>query len=269
MAPGAASAGAPRAMLAAMRRRTIAIAVVVGVVAVGVGAFVVDTRANEARPARRLEVAGRGLGGLDADGLRSTVAEVAAAYRDAHVHISSPAGDLDQTAAAVGLTLDEPATVSAILAVDRGSSVWTRPLRWLRSLFVSRAAPLVFHVDQAQLTTGVSPLWQANHVEPVEPGIAPSGATMAATPSAQGEDIDLEALAGQLVAAAATGTTPISVDVAPVPTNPRFTDQDAVTLAAQATDITRSPLAVQVNGRSVAMQPTTVRSWLRSVAGPT
>jgi vancomycin resistance protein YoaR len=212
-------------------------------------------------------VAGRGLGGIDPDSLQSTVAEVAAAYRGAHVHIASPAGELDQTASAVGLTLDEPATVTAILAVDRGTSIFTRPFRWLRSLFVSRAAPLVFHVDHAQLTQGVSELWQANHIEPVEPGITNSGTTMAATPSAPGADIDLDALASSLMAAADTGTTPISVSVAPVATNPRFTDQDAVALAAQATKITQAPLVVQVNGKAVTMQPTTTRSWLGSVAG--
>jgi vancomycin resistance protein YoaR len=250
-------------------RGWIITAIVVAVLVAATGtAFAVDQHAAQGHVAHHIELLGRPVGGDTTAELRSTVDQLGTDYQHAAVHITSPGGTLDTTAAALGLALDPDATTHAALAIDTGGSGWLGPARWVRSLVAVRAAPTLFTIDETQLAAGAAALTQANHVDPVEPNITNTSTGVEPTPSAPGHAVDVHVLAQRLVAAADTGTTPISVDIAPDPVPPHYADSAARDLATQANAETRAPLTVSVGGKTAAIQPTTLRSWLVATPGP-
>jgi vancomycin resistance protein YoaR len=251
------------------RRIFIAVGLIVAVLALATGAYALDTNAHTGTVARGVTLGGQSVAGDTQAQLAAAAAKLADSYKGAAVHISSPKGDLVATAAGVGLALDQPATVAAALAIDQNASGAAKPLHWARSLVSSRAAPLVFTVDQTQLAQGVTQLEQANHVAATEPGITATDTGMVAVPGAQGQAIDLSLLAQALKNAAETGTTPIAVEVLPGPLDPTFTDADAKALAAKANDLTKTPLALSVGGKSATIPGKTVRTWLAAAPRPT
>jgi vancomycin resistance protein YoaR len=255
------------------RRRNRIIAAVVAVLAVFallVGAWAVDSSSQSGRTARGLTVAGRPIGGLTETELRAATEALATSYEGAWVSVSTPAGDLDTTAGALGLTLDTQAVAEAALAVDRDDGGVTRPFSWAKALVTGRSVPLSFTVDQATLDAHIAELAAANRVEPIEPSIAAAadGGAMQVVAGRDGAAIDPAALGELLVATAEVGDTPIRVQIDPTPIAPRFSDADAQTLADKTTATTATSLVLTFpDGKSATVVSSTVRSWLSAVPG--
>ena len=238
------------------------------VLALVIGAWAVDSSRQSGRSARGLTVAGRPIGGLTEPEVRAATAALAASYEGAWVAISTPAGDLDTTAAAVGLQLDQEAIVRDAMTSDEGAAV-AKPFTWMRSLVSSRAVPLAFTIDETRLAAGTTELDAANRVAPTEPSVAAVDGTMTVLDGRDGAAIDTPALAGAILDAAEEGTTPIRVDVEPTPTPPTFSHADAQATADKATAITATPLALSVGGKSATVTSPILRSWLTAVPGAT
>lgn len=251
------------------KRVVIPVVVVVVLILASLGAWAFDRSATAGKVAHKLDLPGKPIGGMSEGELTAAVTAVAAKYDGAYVRVQSPQGDLDTTAGAVGLHLDQPATVAAILAVDRAGSGILQPFRWAKSLFVPRAAPLVFTIDQAALAAGLDPVAKANFVAPVEPSVTLTDAGMAPIPGIKGDAIDLNEVAERLKAAAATGTTPVVISIQPKPTNPIYSDTDAKAAADKANGLAKTPLALSVGGKSATITSKQLRTWLRTAAGPT
>jgi vancomycin resistance protein YoaR len=249
----------------------VVVASVVAVLVLIITAWAVDSSRQSGRTARGLTVAGRPIGGLTETELRSATAALAASYEGAWVTIATPAGDLDTTAAAVGLELDQEAIVRDALAADQDASVVTRPFSWMRSLVASRAVPLEFTVDQARLVSGTTDLDAANRVAPTEPSVAAVDGTMTVLSGRQGAAIDPEALASSITAAAESGTTPIRVEIEPTPTDPTYSDGDAQAVADKANAVTTNPFVLSIApvNKVASVTSSTLRSWLTAVPGPT
>lgn len=249
-------------------RVLIAVAAVFAVLALLIGAWAIDSSRQSGRTARGLSVAGRPIGGLTETELRAATAELAEQYEGAWVTIASPAGDLDTTAGAIGLELDQEAIVADAMAAEDESSPVVRPFAWARSLVASRDVPVSFTVDRARLQAGTAELDAANRVAPTEPSIADAGGTIAVVAGRDGRAIDLDALATAVVDAADDGSTPIRVQIEPSPTPPTYSDADAQVIADQANTVTATPLVLQIGGKSATILSDTVRSWLTATPGP-
>lgn len=243
------------------------IAVTVVIVA-SLGAWAVDRSSQAGKVDRKLDLPGKPVGGMSESELTKAVAAVAATYDGAYVRVQSPQGDLDTTAGAVGLHIDQPATVRAILAVDRDGGGILQPLRWAKSLFVPQAAPLVFSVDRTKLEAGLAPVAKANFVAPTEPSVTLTDTGMAPTAGIKGDSIDINEAADRLAAAASTGTTPVVISLQPKPTLPKYSDADAKVAADKANGLAKTPLALSVGGKSATITSKQLRSWLRTAAGP-
>jgi vancomycin resistance protein YoaR len=251
------------------RTRTIVVAAsVFAVLALVIAAWAIDTSRQSGLTARGLTVAGRPIGGLTETELRAATAALAASYEGAWVTIATPAGDLDTTAAAVGLHLDQEAVVRDALAADDTSPI-VRPFSWMRSLVASRAVPLVFTVDRTELAAGTTELDAANRVAPTEPSVAAVDGTMTVLSGRDGEAIDPDALAASMVESAQEGSTPIRVEVDPTPTKPTFSDGDAQAVADKANTVTANPFVLSIANKSASVTSSTLRSWLTAVPGPT
>jgi vancomycin resistance protein YoaR len=263
--------GVPSPAPAGGSRRGVIVGVAVGTalaLATGVlGGALVDTRVNAGRPARRLDLAGQDIGGMDDAALARTVEAVAADARAASVVLRTPTGETTRTAADLGVTLDAAATVAAARAVDQDVALPRRVLRVVRSWFVHRPAPLVFGVDRARLAEGLRDLSAATDQPATEPGVALEGAAFTVTPPVDGQRIDVAALAAHLDDATRT-PAPWTVDVPVARVAPRFTTADAQRLADRANTLATKPITVVAGSAKVPMTSEKVRSWLRAVPGP-
>ena len=248
-------------------RSIVVVASVLAVLALLIGAWAIDTSRQAGRTARGLSVAGRPIGGLTETELRSATADLAATYEGAWVTISSPGGDLDTTAGAVGLELDQEAIVADALAVDDESTPVARPFTWARSLVASRSIPVAFTIDHRQLAAGTTELDAANRVAPTEPSITSIDGSIRVVAGQDGAAIDIDQLASATVEAANQGATPIRVQIDPSPTPPTYRDADAQAVADKANEVTATPLVLQIGGKSASILSETVRSWLSAAPG--
>jgi vancomycin resistance protein YoaR len=229
----------------------------------------VDAKLNEGKVARRIAIAGRAVGGSSGDELHQHVAELAEAYNGAHVRITSPAGDLDQTAANLGLNLDQPAVEAAAMAYDRDIPFFLQPLRRLQSVLTERAVAPQFTLDDARFAAGIAELVKANERAAAEPSIRESDDGIVAVPGTPGQTIHAEQIARMVKAGAEAGDTPIVVDTNPDPLPPRFTTEDAAALADKANAVTKTPLALTIGARSGTIPVKTLRSLFTATPGPT
>jgi vancomycin resistance protein YoaR len=250
------------------KKRWIVIITIVAVVVLLVAGFGIDSSMHSGRVSRRVEVAGVNVGGESETELRTAVARTADAYKNAYVKISSPKGDLDTTAASVGLTLDQPATVAAVLAIDHNDSALMKPVLWLRSLFQGRSAPLRFTVDQTTLVAGLKEIDAANRVAPTEPTITVTDQGFVTVPGVKGASLSPAEVATQLQQAAESGAMPIAITVGTRPMEPKYTDIDAKAVADKASEVTKTPLALNVGGKSATVTSKALRSWVKAGVGP-
>jgi vancomycin resistance protein YoaR len=260
----------PRHELFRRRRwkRIIAIATPIVVVALLLAAWGLDVRGHDGDVARNVALWGHGVGGDSRDELAAEVTRQADEARNIAVHIVTPTASYDTMAEAIGLGMNQPATVDAVMKVGRQGNVFTRPVGWVASLFSTRQVAPAFQVDRAVAADGARALEGAAHVDPTEPAIAASAAgAVEVVPGKPGIGIEANQLAEALVAAAPSGspTRPIEVHVEQGALAPHFTDADAQRVAEQANMLAHRSLTMTLGTATKALDPAAVASWLRAV----
>jgi vancomycin resistance protein YoaR len=238
-----------------------------GLLVLVVGGWAVDAAIHSGQVARNVELDGQAVGGLSETDLRAAVAARDQAYASTGVQVTTPAGSFDLTAAEAGLTIDEEATVDAALDAGRDGSILTRPFTWMASLVGHHHVAVVHTVDDATVATALAPAEAANRVEPVEPTIELVDDTIRAVPGIPGTTLDLGTAGPALVAAAAGSADPVVVDLPTVPLPPDATDAEAEAIAAEANELSASPLTIVVADTTTTVEPATLRAWMRAVPG--
>jgi vancomycin resistance protein YoaR len=245
------------------RRWWLAALVPVVVLALLVGAWAFDGRGG--RVARNVEVSGRPVGGSSPSRLERTVAGWADDYQSAAVRIATPQQTYETTAATLGLTLDQEATVEAARDEGRTEPLVLRPFTWFVSLFSEREVPLSFDVDPAVLAPALSTLEGEARVPPVEPTLQATADALTVVPGSPGTGLDPETVAEELTAAAASGEVPIEIDVEPVPIDPQYADAEMQAVADQGNQLAARQLAIAVGGQTRPLAPGGIRTWVRAV----
>ena len=187
--------------------------------------------------------------------------------RRAAVHISSPAGDLDATAAGVGLTLDQPATVTRHDGHRRRRQLAqeARCGGSARSA-VRQAARWRLHrrLDPARGRHHRARPGQPRRPDRAQPSTSTATRASRPRPGAPGRTIDV----GELGRSArrrrrAPGSRPIKVDIAATAVPP--TVQRRRRQGARREGQRRSPgrrSALSIGGKSATIPTKTLRAWL-------
>lgn len=233
--------------------------------ALAVGAWVLDTRGAEGKALRNVEVAGRPVGGLDTAGLDATLAELAAEYPVATVEVETPDGDLVAVGSEIGLALDVEATRDKVLAAGREGSITSRFASWAGALLGPRTSDLAVTVDHALVEAVVVDRDPTGRQAPTEPGIEAREGELVVVPGAPGEGLDASVVAERVTEAAISGELPVVVAVEPGPLPPRFDEADAERLAERGRQLTATPLVVQAGDTSTEVPTATLQTWLRAV----
>lgn len=238
-----------------------------GLLVLIVGAWAIDAAVHSGQVVRNVELDGQAVGGLSESDLRTVVAARDEAYASTPVRVGTPAGTVELSAAEVGLSIDEEATVAAVLDAGRDGSILGRPFTWLGTLVGDHDVAVVHTADDDDVTVALAGAEEANRVEPVEPTIEIVDDTIRAVPGVPGTTLDLAAAGPAIVAAASGSADPVVVGLATVPLPPLATDAAAEATAAEANELAASPLTVDVGGTSTTVEPATLRTWMRAVPG--
>lgn len=252
------------------RPSLVALGAILGVVVLLTAAWAVDTALHSGGAMRNVTLDGQGVGGLSQSDLSMVISETAAANQTRSVVIETPTGNLETTAEAVGLEVDESATEDAALDAGRNGAFPLRPFRWFGALFSDQRVPVVYGVDDASVSAAVSQLADANHVDPKEPAILVADDQIVATPGEPGQTLPVDDLATALqheAQRAGDPANPITVPLEPEAVAPRYSDADAQQVAAEANALATQPLAVHVAGATTTIPTATLRTWMRAVPG--
>ena len=237
-----------------------------GLVAVVGAATVVAWAAesgNDDRVARNVTLAGERVGGLSRPQLVGAVNRVASRYAGAAVVVEAPGGGFRTDSPALGLAVDEDATVGATMAVGRGGSLPGRIRGWVGSFFRPRAAPVRVTLDEVSVYRVVAARDPGPRIPPREPTIRAVRGRVEPVEGKPGRGIDAAHVIERLPRAARRGI-PVVVRVDRGPVAPRFSLDDAAALARQAEALTANGLDVRAGSQEATVPAGDLRSWLRS-----
>lgn len=217
---------------------------------------------QEGRVAQNVTLAGEHVGGMTRAELEEVAAHVASRYATAAVEVRAPGGGFSSDAKALGLTVQIPPTVDAIMAIDRSGPAVDRFLDWARSFLGARTAPLRTSVDESSVHRVVAEKDTAR-VPATEPGIKAVDGRLQAVEGKPGSGIDAVDLMNAVRAVAAKGL-PIQVEVQRGSVAPRFSIEDAARLAAEAETLTAPGLQVKAGNKESTVPAELLRGWVRS-----
>ncbi|MCU1452719.1 MAG: Vancomycin B-type resistance protein VanW [Acidimicrobiales bacterium] len=238
------------------------------VVLLVLGAWAIDTGSASGKVPRNVKLAGRDIGRLAEDRLAITVRDIAAQYAKVPVQVRIPGRTYVISAEALGLMLDEDATIQATLALDDGKALPVRPLVWLGSFAAARTAPLIFTVRDDALAAGLAGLQGPGAVAVAEPSLVNTSAGIGIISGHSGRSIDAGTVKTQLLRRAASGELPIVVITTTVNRDPSVSNERARAVADEVNFKTSHGLLVKAGGQQALLSPSTVRSWLGSKPGP-
>ncbi len=252
---------------------------IVAIVAIGVvlvllfGAWAIDSAAHSDQVMRNVDVDGEPVGGLTEAELRTTVERLAGEAAGQPVQVVTPAGSLEAAAGELGQTLDQEATVEAVMGAGRDESFLARPFGWLGSAFRHHEVSPTYRTNPAALEAVTAELVAANLTPPVEPSIALEEGELVPVAGQGGEGIDLDDLAAQLQAGARRGSSGdrelVYIELSPVPLAPSADDSAARELATQANELLSRDLQLSLEGSSATIDSATLRGWARAQADGT
>jgi vancomycin resistance protein YoaR len=249
-------------------RRLLLYGIPMGVVIMLLAAWGIDVHGQDGHVARNVSLNGHRVGGDSRDELAREVSRQADEARNVPVHVVTPNATYNTTEDALGVTLDQAATVDAVMDVGHNGSVFLRPVRWVTSLFSTQTVDPRFSVDRATTATGARALEAEAHVDPVEPSIAVGeSGNIEVVPGQPGTGINADELADALLVAAPDGSPdrPIEVHVGQGSLAPRFTDADAQRVADEANTLFHRSLTVTIGSQTKLVEPPMIATWLRAV----
>jgi vancomycin resistance protein YoaR len=242
-------------------------------VAVGLlfAAWGIDTAVGD-DVVRNVELAGQPVGGDERAALDTAIEGYAERLATTPVRLVTPNGELESTAADLGLTVEVDATRRAVLDAGRGF-VLARPFQWLASALSPHEIDPVLTVDAATAATAVVALEGEGRVLPTEPTfqLGDDGA-LALIAGVPGSGLDPADVAAALPAAALArddAADPIVVEVEQEPIAPQMGDEAVQAVIDDLNVLTSAPFTVVVAGSTAEIDPVAVRSWLRPAPEPT
>ena len=249
------------------RRRTIlAVAIPLGVIALLLAAWAIDTGGAGGRVARNVRLDGRDVSRLKEDRLTMVVHQVAKEFAATPIEVRTTGHTYRTTAGEAGLQIDEPRTVAEALDLGTSGSLPLRPVEWVASFADPRTVPLHYKVRADQLALVLIALEGTASRLPSEPSIVGTPDTVGIKGGSSGYALDATLVGRALVAAAEAGRSPLSVRTEAVERKPTISDETAKQLAAELAVKTSKPLLVTAGKASIEVPVPVVHSWLQSDA---
>ncbi len=232
-------------------------------------AYAVGGRPDDGVVAEGVSLGGADVGGLGEDELRQVVAARAASWATTPVVLDDGANEVGTTAAELGSSLDEDATVAAVLHEGRGGWFGGRALRWAAGLVGGGGSDVdpSLRLDRPRLDEAVARLDPGPRQPPLEPRLVVRDDAFAAEPGQPGAGLSGDDVAAALEAA--TGReAELRVGMTRREVAPTVALAAVEALVPEAEALVERPLPVAAgegDGRLEAAVPTsTLRTWVVS-----
>jgi vancomycin resistance protein YoaR len=223
--------------------------------------WIASTAASGDSAPDNVDLASEAVGGLSRAEVVAVTRDLATQY--AAVPVTVVAGEVTVTssAAALGLMVDQAATVEQVMTTGDDGFVVTRFTGWLWSFVKEREVEPTVTLDEATARTKVDELLRDETGGAVEPSFEVRGGELVAIEGQPGLGIETaDVIAG--LHTVAFSTKPVRVEVASRTIDPRYSLADAEALVDQANTMTGTPIDVKAGELTVTLGVPTLRSLL-------
>ncbi len=230
-----------------------------------IAGWIASTSARGDRAAQNLDVAGQAVGGDSRAEVTEAVDALATAY--AAVPVTVVAGDVTvtSTAGALGVSVDEPTTVAAVMDHGEDGFPVGRFFRWVWSYVSDSDVEPTVVVDDTVATAEVNRLLAGKTGGPVEPSFEQKDGTLVAIAGHPGLGIETaDVVAG--LHRLRYSTSRLRVEVASHTVQPRYSVKDAQDLVDEANELTADPIMVKAGDATASLDVPTLRSLLVGAA---
>ncbi len=228
-------------------------------------AWAVDT--GDGAVLRGVTLDGEDIAGLSRAEVAERVAALSATFASTPVEIDTGDMTLSTTAGALGITIDQPATVDRVLGVGRRGFFLAQIGSWVRSFVQDRAVPVALKIDPAAVKRTIEALDADPALAPVEPGFVVDNGVLVAKEGREGSRIEPADVLEELRTVRFTTDT-IRIAVARTSVPPTYSLEDAQALVARAEQMTAAGLEVAAGRATTTLAPEQLRSWLTGRATP-
>lgn len=253
-----------------MRRIALGLAVAAGLGLCLALFFTLDQRAHSGRVARNVELHGKPIGGIGRAALTHEIERLSSrmATTSLVVRASGRSPELTETmtfeASEIGLALDAPRTVEAIMDTGRQSNLVRRLFSWALSPIRKRDAGVAVTADHDAIYAMVGERDEGRE-PPQEPSIKGDEDGVEVVPGKPGTGVDAADVI-EALPAAARDALPLRVEIERGEVPPRHSLAEAREAAALAERLVSDPLTVRAAGETRTVPVATVRSWLTTSA---
>lgn len=225
--------------------------------------WALDTRNDGGQVRRAVQLAGTDMAGMDTAKVEAVVQGLSKDLPDTEVTVEAGDTKLTTTAGDLGVRLDAPATIAAVMAEGRDDPGILGPIRWTRSLVTDRPVAVSLSVDRKAATATLRGLEGDKATHPVEPTIAANANAVTLTPGAPGRGIDIDDVLAKLPSDIGRVGRPITIRTRILTTPPTLSDDAVKPLVEKANAITESPVTVTAGESEIKLDGKALRPAFR------
>ena len=165
---------------------------------------------------------------------------------------------------------DMQQVLDSAFTVGRGGTPVDQVGAQMRTLLSGIEVPVAVKWDARQLATRINAIATAADVDPVDAVITRPNGQYVVQAAVTGAHVDAQALLSEAMAAVADPSAAnATVSIQPTPIAPHVSTQQAQAAVDQANRVASVPLSVSVAGRTLTIDPATIRGWTHlDPAGP-
>ncbi|MCH1512843.1 MAG: VanW family protein [Acidimicrobiales bacterium] len=238
----------------------LVITLCIAIICIGIAIWSLDRATHRNKVGRGITVIGYDVGDLTTNQLSEKLQTISLDFVSTPVTIRTRLGDIETTLDEIGIEINIQETFNKILKADNGSVI-TEPFRWAKSFFATRASPISVQLSEDPNFTLPSSLLR-KITDPIEPSWRIASGQVEYVPGVPAAIIDEKVIRNIVLAATATGVSPIVVDFEIGKRTPLTSDLDAENFAREINTLTESGLKIIVGERSYTFSPNDVRDWL-------
>ena len=226
-----------------------------------IGAWVMDRDSHQGEVARNVVLDGEAVGGLDDAEVGARVASLSQRYDGQPAELRSDAKAAVASNGDLGFSVNQEATLAAVMAAGRSDSLPQEFVSWARSFIRPHEVEPAYSFDPetARETLADHPATQAT--EPVEPDLVYRDKDLRLVPAVPGATFDIDAAVEAL--AAADPAVPVSVDATWTEIPTVVSDKEVKEAATKVKRATADGLELQIGSQSRWVSPEVARSWVR------
>lgn len=225
-----------------------------------VAGWVVTVAAQRGHAPAKATVGGLDVGGMPRQAVELQVASLASRFAATAISIDTGDGVLATTAADLGVSIDQAATVADVMAAGRGVPV----VGWPFEAFAAHDIDPTLVVDEVVITNTVADLERQAGRPPVEPSLTVANNQLVAVAGQSGKSLDPADVA-EAVTGLEFSVEPITIEVPLSQRQPTHTLDEVIALADEGNALTEAGLPVRAGGADTILTPAQLRRWLEVV----